>query len=48
MHPTSRARAILAALLLLSTLPARAHVKWFAPYIVDDSPAPISRTLADP
>ena len=27
---------------------ASAHVKWFAPYIVDAAPAPITRTLADP
>ncbi len=27
---------------------AAAHVKWFAPYIVDAAPAPISRTLTDP
>ncbi|GGE52372.1 hypothetical protein GCM10007276_31710 [Agaricicola taiwanensis] len=26
---------------------AEAHVKWFAPYIVNASPAPIGRTLAD-
>lgn len=25
-----------------------AHVKWFAPYIVNAAPAPISRTLGDP
>lgn len=33
---------------LLWSVPAEAHVKWFAPYIVDASPAPIGRTLADP
>ena len=27
--------------------PASAHVKWFAPYIVDAPPAPIANTLAD-
>ncbi|MBM2293988.1 DUF305 domain-containing protein [Sulfitobacter pseudonitzschiae] len=27
---------------------AAAHVKWFAPYIVDAAPAPITRTLTDP
>ncbi len=34
--------------LALSSLPAQAHVKWFAPYIVGAPPAPISLTLADP
>lgn len=34
--------------LALSSLPAQAHVKWFAPYIVGAPPAPISVTLADP
>ncbi len=29
------------------TLPAEAHVKWFAPYIVDASPQPISATLTN-
>lgn len=30
-----------------STLPAEAHVKWFAPYIVGAAPAPISATLTN-
>lgn len=29
-------------------LPAQAHVKWFAPYIVDAAPQPIGATLANP
>ncbi len=27
--------------------PAQAHVKWFAPYIVDAAPQPISATLTN-
>ncbi|KAB0679128.1 DUF305 domain-containing protein [Aureimonas leprariae] len=38
---------IAAALGALLPIPAEAHVKWFAPYIVGAPPAPISRTLAD-
>lgn len=34
--------------LLLSPLPAEAHVKWFAPYIVGAPPQPIAATLANP
>ncbi|MGB3501341.1 MAG: DUF305 domain-containing protein [Mesorhizobium sp.] len=34
-------------LALLAASPAHAHVKWFAPYIVGASPAPIGNTLAD-
>ncbi|WP_262028169.1 hypothetical protein [Microvirga sp. Mcv34] len=30
------------------TLPAQAHVKWFAPYIVDAAPQPIGATLTNP
>jgi hypothetical protein len=30
------------------SLPAQAHVKWFAPYIVDASPQPIGATLTNP
>ncbi|WP_457090222.1 hypothetical protein [Microvirga sp. P5_D2] len=30
------------------TLPAQAHVKWFAPYIVDAAPQPITQTLTNP
>src|SRR5919107_1426010 len=39
----------LAALLggAVISLPAQAHVKWFAPYIVDASPQPISATLTN-
>jgi hypothetical protein len=32
----------------LAPAEASAHVKWFAPYIVDAAPAPITRTLTDP
>lgn len=32
----------------LAPVAASAHVKWFAPYIVDAAPAPIIRTLNDP
>lgn len=32
----------------LAPAAASAHVKWFAPYIVDAAPAPITRTLTDP
>lgn len=38
----------LACLAVLLPLPALAHVKWFAPYIVDAPPAPVTRTLSDP
>ena len=31
----------------LSTLPAQAHVKWFAPYIVGAAPRPITDTLTN-
>lgn len=37
----------LACVLALLPLPAVAHVKWFAPYIVDAPPAPVIRTLTD-
>jgi hypothetical protein len=30
-----------------AAFPAEAHVKWFAPYIVDASPQPISATLTN-
>jgi hypothetical protein len=43
--PTLAALASLAPALWAST--AEAHVKWFAPYIVNASPAPITQTLAD-
>lgn len=33
---------------ILTPAAATAHVKWFAPYIVDAAPAPITRTLTDP
>ncbi|MET0532342.1 MAG: hypothetical protein ABW003_29170 [Microvirga sp.] len=29
------------------TLPAEAHVKWFAPYIVDAAPQPVGATLSN-
>lgn len=34
--------------LLFCPIPAEAHVKWFAPYIVGAPPRPIALTLADP
>src|SRR3546814_7754906 len=37
-----------AAAFLLPALPAQAHVKWFAPYIVGAPPQPVTITLADP
>jgi len=40
------AAALLAAA-LLAAAPAQAHVKWFAPYIVDASPQPIGATLTN-
>jgi hypothetical protein len=46
--PFKRAAAGLAALAAgLWALPAKAHVKWFAPYIVDAAPQPISATLTN-
>ena len=33
--------------ILLLSLPAEAHVKWFAPYIVGAPPAPVSATLTN-
>ncbi len=39
--------ATTAAGLGLWAAPAQAHVKWFAPYIIDASPAPITATLTD-
>jgi hypothetical protein len=45
---TKRAGAALAALgTAIWALPAEAHVKWFAPYIVDAAPQPISATLTN-
>ena len=32
---------------LLAVTPAQAHVKWFAPYVVGASPAPVGDTLAN-
>lgn len=32
---------------LLAATPAQAHVKWFAPYVVGASPAPVTDTLAN-
>ena len=47
-----RTSRILAGLLglcaALVPVAASAHVKWFAPYIVDAAPAPLTRTLSDP
>lgn len=52
MLPNLPRKLGLGALVALSSasLPvaAAAHVKWFAPYIVDAAPAPIARTLTDP
>lgn len=49
LAPTLRAKAGLIAglsgLAGVLPLPAVAHVKWFAPYIVDAPPAPLSATL---
>jgi hypothetical protein len=46
--PLKRAAAGLAAIGAgLWALPAEAHVKWFAPYIVDAAPQPISATLTN-
>ena len=39
------ATAIAAGITTATTVPAEAHVKWFAPYIVGAAPAPISATL---
>jgi hypothetical protein len=38
---------MVAALAALQATPAAAHVKWFAPYIVDAPPAPVSDTLTN-
>jgi hypothetical protein len=35
------------ALSCLAAVPASAHVKWFAPYIVDAAPAPVTDTLTN-
>jgi len=40
--------AALLAISFAAAAPASAHVKWFAPYIVDAPPAPLTQTLADP
>ena len=37
----------LAAVCVLAASPAQAHVKWFAPYIVDAQPAPVIGTLSN-
>ena len=37
----------LAPVCVLAASPAQAHVKWFAPYIVDAPPAPVTGTLAN-
>jgi hypothetical protein len=50
MGPTAmKAKLIAFALSTLAwVVPAEAHVKWFAPYIVKAAPQPFSMTLADP
>lgn len=46
--PRAALRAACAALPALAlSLPASAHVKWFAPYIVEAQPQKIAQTLAD-
>jgi hypothetical protein len=40
-------RAALAAPLIAFSTPVQAHVKWFAPYIVDTTPAPVVDTLSN-
>lgn len=44
----SRAALLTGALAIALALPAQAHVKWFAPYIVQAAPQNVSVTLADP
>jgi hypothetical protein len=46
MHPLAVAVGI-PLFALIAASPAQAHVKWFAPYIVGASPAPIGNTLTD-
>ena len=49
--PTSSSALVrlmtLAAICVVAASPAQAHVKWFAPYIVDSQPAPVSGTLTN-
>jgi hypothetical protein len=40
--------SLAAAVAVLAAAPAEAHVKWFAPYIVDAKPQPIAATLTNP
>jgi hypothetical protein len=40
--------AVCAIALIASTQTAQAHVKWFAPYIVEAKPQPVSMTLSNP
>ncbi len=47
MQVFSLYRSALAGAAIFAALPAEAHVKWFAPYIVDAAPQPVSRTLGD-
>lgn len=47
LQPRRTIFAIAAAMAVLSPLPAFAHVKWFAPYVVGASPAPITNTLTN-
>lgn len=47
--PHLRARGLATgAALAAGSVPAQAHVKWFAPYIVEAPPQQIGRTLEDP
>ena len=39
--------AAFATAFIVTASPAHAHVKWFAPYIVDAQPAPVTGTLAN-
>ena len=48
-HPLHRNTifALAAGAAVLAPLPAFAHVKWFAPYVVGASPAPVTETLTN-
>jgi hypothetical protein len=49
MPSQHRIRVPLAAVALLTlVVPAQAHVKWFAPYIVGAAPQPVANTLTNP
>ncbi len=47
-HRRAAGVAIVGLVAAIVPVAAAAHVKWFAPYIVDASPAPLTRTLTDP